>query len=273
MLIRDKTRTKMRKKLFLIICCSMITYSFLCAQQNIVITKPQLEFKDNNIIVEYDILNSQESESFRIWLDVIDSEGNNIQSNAVSGDVGNYVSGGKDKKIYWNLTADNIYIDAQLSIKVNAEVTKESTATNPDNETENAYAGIKRGGLLVQSLVFPGWGLSRINKGPHWLKGVVGYGIVAGAVVYNVKALSNYNAYLETSDVTIGNELFALSNRQDKISEGLMIAAAGIWVVDLIWTAAGSAKVKRPVELGGVSVGSALDPVSNAPLLAFKYSF
>jgi hypothetical protein len=268
----------MRKIIFLIICIFQGAFSITNAQQNIVITKPQLEFKDNNIIVEYNILNSQDSEAFRVWLDVVDSEGRTIESKAVSGDVGDRVAGGKDKKIYWNLTADNIYINAELNVKVNAKIVVEKsgpelTGSASGAEAVNPYVGIKRSGLVIQSLVFPGWGLSRINKGPHWLKGIAAYSCLTGAIVFNAKAVDNYNNYLGTSDIDEGNKLFTLSNKQDKISEGLVIAAVSVWLTDFIWTVAGSGKVKTNMAENGVSVESYYDPVSNVPLLAFKYSF
>lgn len=271
----------MRKPLLLLMVLCVITFSYATAQTNIVISKPQLEFKDNNIIVVYNILNAQDSQSFNISLDVADSLGNVIIPKALIGDFGDHVTGGENKKIYWNLTADNIYIDALLSVKIHAEVivendaisTKDSGAGYSGMNPVNPYAGISRGGVVVQSVLFPGWGLSRINSGPHWLKGLAGYGCLAGSIVFNTMALSNYRDYRNTIDVVERNRLYDLAVSQDKTSQGLAISAGAIWIADIIWTIAGSKKLKSNLQTSGISIESGYDPLVSAPLLTFKYSF
>ncbi len=268
----------MTKTLYLALVLCLISITGAVAQTNIVVSKPQLEFKDNNIIVFYNILNSEESQSFRVWLDVSDTEGNKIETRALSGDVGNGIDGGTDKKIFWNLTADNIYIDALLSVKINAELVK-AEIKNPGTEVAitassfKEYTGVNRGGLYVQSLLFPGWGMSRIGKGPHWLKGVAGYGCFVGSFVYNTKALTNYRDYKNTIDVKEGNRLYALSTKQDRISEGLAIAGAVVWLTDLIWTFGGTQKIKNSLHASGISIEPYYEAFVNAPVIALKYNF
>lgn len=268
----------MTKTLYLVLALCVFSSALSSAQTNIVISKPQLEFKDNNIIVLYNIMNAEDSQDFQVWLDVSDSAGNIIEAKALSGDVGNNINGGSDKQIFWNLTADNIYIDALLSVKINAELMKEGETTSrdpgPATTLTNEYEGIKRSGLYIQSLLIPGWGLSRINKGPHWLKGVAAYGCLTGSIVYNVKASNTYLEYLaETEDGVESERLINLSEKQDKISEGLAIAGAAIWALDMIWTIAGSQKIKNSMRASGISIEPHYESTANAPVIAFKYSF
>jgi len=76
-------------------------------------------------------------------------------------------NGGNNKKITWDFAADNIYPETGIYVQVNAEIlTSAETA-----KIIRPVKSISRGGIILQSLVFPGWGLSRINRGkPHWLK-------------------------------------------------------------------------------------------------------
>ena len=188
--------------------------------------RSRLELIDNYINIFYDILNTDRSVKFKIWVEITDSTGNKLNAQSLSGDIGENVNGGNDKKITWDLTNDSIYPDAGVYIQVNAEIIK------PVNS-------IRRGGVFLKSLVFPGWGLSSMNKGkPHWLKGVAGYGCLAAAVVYNKKAISSYDDYLINDDLNEADTYYDNSVKYDNLSEIFAYTAIGIWVTDLIWTIA-----------------------------------
>jgi len=144
-------------------------------------------------------------------------------------------------------------------------------------EYEKKVDEIKRSSVIIQSLAFPGLGLSRINQGkPHWLRGVAGYGCIAGAIIYNQKAVSSYDDYLGASDPKKIDEYYNNSVRQDNLSEIFMYAAIGIWVTDIIWTIVGSSEKKNSpniTQLGGISLGGSYTPNSKMPLITLKYNF
>jgi hypothetical protein len=102
----------------------------LFSQASITVTKPRLEVSGNNLTIQYDILNTRSSDFFIVWLDVTDAAGNNIKALSITGDVGDKVKGGKNKKITWNFINDSLYIDEDLYVTVNAEkiAAKEETA-------------------------------------------------------------------------------------------------------------------------------------------------
>ncbi len=136
---------------------------------------------------------------------------------------------------------------------------------------------INRGGVIFQSLVFPGWGLSRINKGkPHWLKGVAGYGCIAASVVYNKKAISSFDDYLISNDLNKADTYYDNSVKYDNLSEIFAYTAIGIWVTDFIWTIAGSSNLNN--ELGysqakGFSIKTVYEPRTQIPMVALRYTF
>jgi hypothetical protein len=130
---------------------------------------------------------------------------------------------------------------------------------------------------MLQSLVFPGLGLSRINPGqPHWIKGIAAYACVGGSIYLNRKAISNYEAYLDPENAENLDDFYNTSVKQDNASEILGFAAIGIWAADLIWTMVGTKSLdtlSHSMKQKGIYLDTGFDAVSNAPLLAFRYVF
>ncbi|MBA7538725.1 hypothetical protein ES705_31002 [subsurface metagenome] len=218
----------MKKTFIFIFTIFLFFYNSNCyAQTTVRLSKPRLELKDNHINIFFDILNSRQTDKFKIWVEIIDSTGNNIDARSLRGDIGENVSGGSNKKITWDLTADSIYLDAGIYVQVNAEIlTSAETA-----KIVRPVKSISRGGVFLKSLIFPGWGLSRISKGkPHWLKGVAGYGCIAASFIYNKKAVSSYDAYLNSNDIQEIETFYENSVKYDKLSEVFAYAGIGIWV-------------------------------------------
>jgi hypothetical protein len=118
----------------------------LYAQTSITVTRPRLEISDNNLIIQYDILNTKSSDFFIIWVEVTDAKGNKIKALSVNGDVGHDIKGGKNKRITWNFINDSIFIDEDLFVEVKAEKvvpqeeiaeikTEEETKTQQNTQT------------------------------------------------------------------------------------------------------------------------------------------
>ncbi|MCK4346428.1 MAG: hypothetical protein KAX05_14185 [Bacteroidales bacterium] len=250
-----------------------LTNLFCFAQTTVRLSKPRLELKDNHINIFYDILNSKQTDKFKIWVEITDSTGNKLNARSLSGDIGEIVSGGNNKKITWDLASDSIYPETGIYVLVNAEI-----LTSPETaEIIKPVKKINRGGVIFQSLVFPGWGLSRVNKGkPHWLKGVAGYGCIAASVVYNKRAVSSYNNYLNTNDLREIETFYDNSVKEDNLSEVFAYAAIGIWVTDFIWTIAGSSKLSNDPkynQVKGFSIKTVYEPRAHAPMVALRYNF
>ena len=263
------------KKTFIFIFSLVLFFNnpFCHAQTAVKISNPRLELEDNHINIFFDILNSRQTDKFRIWIEITDSTGNNLAASSLSGDIGENVSGGNNKMITWDYAADSIYPETGIYVQVNAEIlasTETAEIIIPDNK-------ISRGGVILQSLVLPGWGLSRINKGkPHWLKGVAGYGCIAASVVYNKKAVSSYNDYCNALEISEIDKLYKNSVRQDNLSEIFAYTAAGIWMIDIIWTIAGSSKLNNEQNYGQVkrfSVYPVYEPHMRVQMVAFTYTF
>ena len=255
----------MKKSFIFFITLFLLLFHFVSyTQETVKLTKPRLELIDNYINIFYDILNSDQSDKFKIWVEITDSTGNKVNVQSLSGDIGENISGGNNKKITWDLKADSIYPDAGVYIQVNAEIIK-------------PFKSISRGGVFLKSLAFPGWGLSSMNKSkPHWLKGVAGYGCIAASVIYNKKAVSSYDDYLQSNDIQDTKIFFDNSVKEDNLSEIFAYAAIGIWLTDFIWTIAGSSKLNNEPKYSqakGFSIKTVYEPRAHVPMVALRYNF
>ena len=163
--------------------------------------------------------------------------------------------------IEWDLTSDKIKMNAKIFVKINVKAMPQ----NPQSSGINEY---NRTAIILQSLAFPGLGLSRVRGKPHWIRGVAGYGCIAGAVIMNRTAISTYDEIAGLSDYDEKNALFEKALSQDNISEMLGYAAIGIWVTDLIWNIAGTSDLGK-----GFSVMSHSDPISGTPMIGLNYKF
>ena len=262
-----------------------------------------LSWKDSRVQISYDLLNSVEADKFSIRVEVSDAKGRLFNARSLSGDIGENVKGGFNKKIIWDIVADSIFLDDEdIFVEIYAlftppsvvekpimeeQLTEEKTVTieesppgfadQPASEENPMVKEFNRTSIIVQSLVLPGLGLSRVNPGqPHWIKGVVGYGCIAGALYFNNKAMISYDAYKNVSRLEDVDDLFNKAEKQDLTSEVLGFVALGVWVTDLVWNILGTADLNLTnpsVSHKGISFGTTVEPISSIPLIALRYKF
>jgi hypothetical protein len=274
-----------RALIFLLGVCCFIT-SQTCHGQIIQVSDPRLELRDNAIHITYDILNSSPSDEFKVDLLITDADGNEIKASALSGDIGDMVEGGNNKHIIWDLDVDKIEMNAKIYVKVNVKaisppvpiaVVPSEEETNGGTEEKTAKEkSFNRTAIILQSVAFPGLGLSRITGNPHWIRGVAGYGCIAGSVIMNRKAINTYGGISDLEDYDEKDELYQKSLSQDNISEVLAYAAIGIWVSDIIWTLVGTTGPNNKSlfsDVSGFSLRTTFEPISSAPMVVFAYRF
>jgi hypothetical protein len=244
----------------------------LYAQKLPVVSEPRPELRGNLLLIHYDILYSDRSQRFLVELEITYPNGTKLNTRTLSGDIGTDIEGGENKKIIWDLEADRILIDNDILIKINAEI----ITGEPESGTSASAAGddrFSRASLMLRSVVFPGWGLSMYRGGPHWIKGVAGYGCIAGSIYYNRMAVNTYNQYKDQSDSDMANRYYELAVDQDQISEVLMYTAIGIWVADLIRTFVATSDLSTgsmAAKDRKISLMTGTDPYSVTPLLGVR---
>lgn len=223
-------------------------------QQEASISNTRIEAVGERVHISFDIVGSS-SMTFEVWVEVSDSRGNVIAAKTLNGDIGLQIKGGSNKLVTWDPATDGVFLDDDIYIQVKANfnvmpVRKEFT----------------RGGLILQSLLVPGLGLSRYKGKPHWIKGVAAYGCLGGSLAFNQLAGESYRRYSESSDVGEASDLIETARMQEGVSKGLAYAAAAIWVTDLVWTVMGTSDLNA-------GLGAGFDPMLGMPVLRFTYSF
>ncbi|MFH0758905.1 MAG: hypothetical protein V2B15_16570 [Bacteroidota bacterium] len=244
------------------------------------ISDPELQLIGDKVQIRYRIINSTQEDRYRVRIEISNADGYIVAAYALSGDIGEHVSGGGEKTILWDMKEDGVELkEFFVTVFALPEIALEPENTPPVRENLNEEApppGFSRTGLMLQSLFLPGLGLSRYRGGPHWIKGLAGYGCIAGAVGFNAMARSTYEAYEVQISVQHADEQFNKSKTQDNISEGLAYAAVVIWISDLVWTYVGTSDLNHgPGSRAGkgLSMGALVDPQLAVPLLSFRYVF
>lgn len=248
----------------------------IAAQSQAVVKNIEHKVENDKMIINYDILNYLQDETFKVTVKIETVSGNIISPASVQGDVGEKIPGGVQKTITWNYTQDNFSTNDEYFVAVNAISDK---AKNVEKKIVNKTSSenLTMAGALVRSAVIPGWGLGAITgKGAYWFLGVAGYGLLAGSIGINKSAAENYDNYLlEYNDPEMRADYYDKAVSQDKLSKNLAIAAGVIWVGNLVWT--GIVASKNPKTHAnhskGFHFGSSYLCDNSIPIFGLNYKF
>jgi hypothetical protein len=223
------------------------------------------------LVIKYDIVGAKESETFEIWVKITTESGKEIIPSALTGDFGKGVPAGPNKKIEWDVDADEVELSEAFSAEVFARSEADkSLKTNPE-KIKSQGRGISVGAAVGLSVILPGLGKTVVKKGgAQWLWGVVGYGCIAGTFILNDMAYNSYEDYKFSLDPDDRDDLFNKAKYFDMGSKICLGAAATIWVVELITTGTQAAKVRNRNKF---SLNAGFDPFSGKPLVGFNYRF
>ncbi len=275
---------------------------FSSAQTAFQVSDPTLELDDHVIRITYDIVNSTPADRFRVGMHITDTEGRTIFPKTVLGDIGGDVTGGSHKEIRWNLEADQLYLNEKIFVELYASVIPSSrpgySQTGIDEQTvtdhtppavdqgetsahirssNTAFMGNHSGaGIMLQSLVVPGMGLSKITGKPHWIRGMAGYACLGGAIYFNTQSIKTYQEIEDYPTYDQRYDQLQKSITQDHVSEILAYSALGIWITDVIWNLTGLSSLKKRSMYGkakGISFNTDVDPVTFTPMAGITYSF
>ena len=257
--------------LLLLVLLILFPNNLFC-QTRVKITEPRLELSNENLIIEFDILSAAPSDVFKVWIEVTNASGLIINAQSLSGDIGEEITGGNNKRILWNLELDAIALDNEIFIEVVAE-----KMTPPESTPPKYLKTVSKGNMILSSIVLPGWGLSKIRQGkPYWLLGVAGYGCIAGSVYLNRTAINTYDEYRASMDIEDSNALYDKAIRQNTISKSLGYSAAGIWAISIIWslvTTVPSPELSIHQSLHKISIQPLYNQHMNCTMISLNYVF
>ena len=202
---------------------SFISISYLSYSQEFHITPPKLEFDGRQLQISYDLINKNEGDQFYVWVEIEKKNGETVRMRALTGDVGDKIKVGINKKIYWVPENDSVFLDEDLSVEVKAE---------------KYIHSFSKSSMMLLSTIFPGLGQTKISNGkPFWLTGIAAYGIVAGGFIVHQSYFKTYNSYLIEEDPSKRASLQTKAQNQSDLSGALFISGTVLWIGNLIWTA------------------------------------
>lgn len=247
----------------------------LRAQNPAEISPPELSMSDQGVLIKYRILQASKQDLFTVSVYITKASGQVIPAKTLRGDLGKSISGAGTKTILWDIAADSIFLDEEIFVEIRALPEKvAATAPDPKEETAQEESSpmqekdvLSRSSLMLNSLIFPGWGLSKYSSKPHWIKGIAAYGCLAGSVAMNRYAYATYQNYLDPEHPDDKVNTYNDADTRLTVSKALGYTALAIWVVDLGWTFIGTAPGKA------MQVSAKLDPLSGAPMMHFSYRF
>ncbi len=226
--------------------------------QDFQLTQPRLELDGNRLIIFYDIVSQHSSDKFYIWIEIKSSNGEIIDAKSLTGDIGDDIKVGKNKKIIWSPEQDSIYLDEEIFVEVKAE---------------KYIKSYNKGSMIIKSMVFPGWGQTNINKGkPWWLTGVAVYATLTGSYLYNKKYHDSYDLYVKEEDPIKRNNFYYQTQKQLDISTIMLYSAASAWALNVLWVVLTPQKY-QPIKHAKISLNPSASPFNGRLLLSLRLDF
>lgn len=245
---------KKRKSILFLIFLFVVYKS---SSQDFQITQLKLEFIDNQLIITYDIGGKNASGKYNVSIEIKRQDGKSIQPKAIAGDLGNNIKSGISKRIIWDLEKDSLYLDEDISVRLQGRKLSESYS---------------RGSLLLMSTALPGLGQTKMTGKPWWIGGVVAYGTLAGGIIYHKKSSDSFDLYRDEQDPLTRDKLSNQMDRESNISTTLFITAASIWVANIIWVAVAPYN-SQPLKHTRVYVTPIIEPFYQGSMISLRVDF
>lgn len=242
----------------LILFIPFLLVSVESASQGFVITSPRLEFDGNQLMIAYDIVDKNQADQFYVWVEMEKKNGESVKAKALSGDVGDKIKAGTNKKIAWIPAKDSVFLNEEVLVEIKAEKYNKS---------------FNKGTMMLMSAAVPGLGQTKISKGkPWWVTGIAAYGALAGGLIVHQKYLNTYDIYRVEEDPLTRKELFDKTQRQMNLSGALFVSGAALWAANIIWVAITPNRY-QPLKSVKLSLDNTTGPYKGTTLLTLRFNF
>ena len=237
------------------------------------ITNTDFEIDEDKMIITYDIENYSANETFYINAQIFYETGEKINSKSFSGDIKGNITGGRNKTIIWDMGKDIDVLEGALFV----EITAIPEAITEKPEIEKLADSYTITGTLIPSLVFPGYGNTRVKHKPYWILGIAGYGSLVTSYMFNKSAASAYDKYLlEKNDDTQRFMHYDDAVADRNISLVFGTAAGVIWAADITMLILHYKKHKGQISstrVPNASINYGYEPYSDCNMLTLKITF
>ncbi|OJJ21562.1 hypothetical protein BKI52_13545 [marine bacterium AO1-C] len=184
-----------------------------------------LDTAQNTITLHYDL----KGPSNRLYITRLyysSNNGNGFKGplRSVSGDAGDSIAVGDNKKIVWTFVKDNPYFTGKnIIFKIEATEKPKIAKGGPKN--------------ALKSLMFPGLGDYKVRNGYHYEWIPTATFVMLGAGIFfrfNAdKLYQDYEDRLPNSENDY-NALFNRAQTRNILSQGLLMAGAALWIGDIV---------------------------------------
>lgn len=145
----------------------------------------------------------------------------------VSGDVGNAITPGPNKKIYWNYFVENADFDGKnLVFKISAELDRQAE--------ENRIIALGGPEKAISSVIVPGLGDYQVRSGKHyWVIGAATLSSIGTGLYLGRRANKNYSKYQHATTESAASRHFSRAKATAFLSDALLVAGATAWATDV----------------------------------------
>ena len=248
----------------LVFVCNNLSYSQIIVDSHAEIRNVDFNLVNDELIISYDLVNAKPRERFAVSVKIFTDKGKEVGAKTFSGDVGENIAGGYHKKIIWDIAKDIVYLNDNIYVTVEA-VNQNPKIIYPTSRVE----------ALFLSTLYPGWGSAKITlRGAHALKGVVGYGCMAGFVYYRNLSELTYHNYEDSTNPQERDELYNLTVQEKQLSRVLMYSAGTVWMIEYFTVLVSKNRSRgKGFKSNIVYMGPAVSPDMGYPLMSFVVRF
>jgi len=219
---------------------------------------------NDQLVITYDLVNARANEKYIVNISIYTEAGKKVDAKTFIGAIGENITGGYGKRIIWDISTDIAYLDDKIYVEL------EAIHQNP-----KIIQPIGKGKAMLLSTFYPGWGSSKTTvKGYHVMKGILGYGCIAGSFYYRYLSDQSYTDYRNSSNTSERDDFYDKSLKENKTSKILLYSAGAIWLLDYVTIlAAPNRSQQKGFRSEIVYLVPSFNPVMNCTGISLKYNF
>jgi hypothetical protein len=203
---------------------SLISFPQVIVDSKAVVDNVDFNLINEELIITYDLINSKPREQFLVKVKIMTESGDPINAKSFSGDLGEGIFGGLQRKIIWEISKDIAFLEDKIYVEVEAV-----------NQNPKIIKSVSRGTAILLSTAYPGLGSSKITlKKYHLVKGIAGYGTLVGWYIFKKQADQSSVNYQNAATTADRDKYFEAYNDQKLTSKVFLFASGAVWLTDYV---------------------------------------
>ena len=217
----------------------------------------KLDVYANQLHIAYNIDNKKITGKFHIEIKFNRQNGDSITPKSITGDVGDNIKSGNNKRIIWDLGKDAIYLDEDISVEIKGYRLSES---------------FSKGSLILMSAAVPGLGQTKLSGKPWWLCSVAAYSALAGGFIIHKSSLNAYDVYKTEENPNTRISQYDKAQKKLSIANTLFITSATLWIANIIWVAV-TPNSNKPLKHANVYIQPVIFTDNKGAMVSLRVNF